>query len=129
MVYKVKKKVDTGFGKPIWSIEDYKKSKGRKTYDVIINGEQVLNFETKEDSEAWIEKSRKAEYGWFKQPNPDVEIKERISKPYKLGEMWRDDLDYTGMIKTGAKADRSWSDGDLNKLLCQTLIQLKECTA
>jgi len=116
MAYKIKRKVDTGFGKPIWSIKDYKKARGRKTYDVIINGEKVLNFETVKEAESWIEDSKKKQYGWFKQPNPDVKIKERISKPYKLGENWRDDFDYTGMIRTGTKADRSWSDEDLNKL-------------
>jgi hypothetical protein len=115
MVYKIKNKIDTGFGKPIWSIKDYKKARERKTYDVYLNGEPNLNFETKEEAEFWIKKAKEENY-FSMANNPKVEIKERISKPYKLGEGWREDFDYTGMIKTGAKADRSWSDEDLNKL-------------
>lgn len=114
MAYKIKKKVDTGFGKPIWSIKDYKKSKGRKTYDVYVNGENPLNFDTKEDAESWIKKSKEKNY--LGMANAKIEIKERNSNPYKLGENWRDDFDYTGMIKKGSTVDKTWSEKDLNKL-------------
>jgi hypothetical protein len=114
MSYKIKRKYVSDYPKGIWSIKDYKKSRGRKTYDVYLNDEEHLNFENKKDAESWIEESKEKNFMGIR--NAKIEIKERSSKPYKLGEMWRDDFDYTGMIKTGSKADSSWSVEDLDKL-------------
>lgn len=90
--------------------------RGRITYDVFINKQKVLNFETKKDAELWIEESKRKQYGWFKEGKPNVVIRQRVSQPYKLGEMWRDDFDYIGMVKTGSEAKTNLGIQKLNKL-------------
>jgi hypothetical protein len=39
-----------------------------------------------------------------------------MRRKYKLGDMWRDDFDYDGMIEMGLKTNSSWSISDLQKL-------------
>ena len=39
-----------------------------------------------------------------------------MKRKYKLGDMWRDDFDYDGMIEMGLKTNSSWSISDLQKL-------------
>lgn len=80
----------------------------RKTYDVLVSGHS-LNFETKEGAERWCKESTKF-------AGCRMEIVPRMSKDYSLGEMWRDDFDYEGMVRMGAKADTGWGIKSLQKL-------------
>ena len=39
-----------------------------------------------------------------------------VKRPYKLGDMWRTDFDYEGMLKQGLKSKTSWGEAKLQKL-------------
>lgn len=91
-----------------------KKQPYRTTYDLFLKGEKMLNFDTKEDAEEWLEKARKE--GRADVVGVSVEIKPRKSRMFQMGDMWRDDFDYEGMIKTGTEADISWGTEKLRTL-------------
>lgn len=80
--------------------------KTRTTYDIVAgNGGFVRNLETKKDANKFIEESIKI--GAIKSKS-DYKIVPRQSEPYKLGELWRDDFDYKGMLRLGLKANVDW---------------------
>ena len=94
-----------------------KQSKKRKTYDLYVENRKFLNFESKKDAEKFVEERSKLPVGQsFHLDKNDVQIKEKKSNPYVIGEMWRDDFDYEGMVKIGSEADTSWGVKKLNKL-------------
>ncbi len=58
-------------------------------------------------------------------PKKPIKAKAKIELPsfndpserkYKLGDRWRNDFDYDGMLKMGLKANVSWGDKKLEKL-------------
>ena len=86
----------------------------RITYEVVNDiGEHILNFETRKEAENWIEEASKK--GFIKDVSK-IKIVSKQSKPYKLGEKWRPDFDYLGMLATGTKADVNWGIEKLEKL-------------
>lgn len=128
MAYKIKSKKSYtsgelfGAGVPsdIKDIFTEKKAKKiheqRFTYDVYFGEDKSpMNFDSKESALEWIERGKKEKF-YAVENSKQILIVPRKSEPYKLGEMWRDDFDYTGMIRMGSKADKSWNDKDLNKL-------------
>lgn len=93
------------------------KGKERTTYDLYINDDSPSNFETKKDAELWVQTARKEHFGYFRNTNKaNIEIREKKSKPYVLGEHWREDFDYEGMINTGISVNNTWSIKELEAL-------------
>lgn len=78
----------------------------RTTYDLYLKGKRFLNFDTEEAAEAWLKEART--WPTYRGRLTNIEIKPRISRGFELADMWRDDFDYEGMIRMGARADVSW---------------------
>ena len=57
-----------------------------------------------------IEKDKKGEDVWAKG------LTENQTKPYELGDMWSNDFDYVGMLKTGSEATYEMGLENLQKL-------------
>jgi hypothetical protein len=107
--YKYKREKHNPFPAGNWGVD-----KGhRTTYELYVGGEPFLNFETEKDAKAWLK--------YAKQKRPEAknwvtEIKPKVSRNFKIGDMWRDDFDYTGMIRAGSEAQTSWGVKKLDKL-------------
>jgi len=86
----------------------------RTTYDLYLKGNRFLNFDTEEAAKEWLKEART--WPTYHGRLTNIEIKPRVSRGYGLGDMWRDDFDYEGMIRMGAKADVSWRAEKLRKL-------------
>lgn len=87
----------------------------RTTYDIIYipNGKLIMNLNTKAEARNFLNLSVKT--GFI----PDAskcKIVSRRSKPFKLGDKWRVDFDYIGMLKVGLRAELSWGANKLEKL-------------
>ena len=82
----------------------------RKTYDLVIDGDIMFNYETRSDAEYYAKEFRS------RPEVKSVNIKETESENYRLGDKYRTDFDYKGMLQTGTKADQKWSRSDLEKL-------------
>ena len=101
----------------IVSHENKKYSESRITYQIYDNKKPLMNFETKKDAEAFVEERTKLpKHSPFALNKDEVEIRKKESVSYKLGERWRGDFDYSGMVKKGSEAESSWGLKDLNKL-------------
>jgi len=88
----------------------------RFIYDIYFGEDKSpMNFETKEGALKWIERAKKEGFAVMG-TKPQILIVPRKSTSYKLGEMWRDDFDYIGMVKTGSKVNSSWTTEKLEKL-------------
>jgi hypothetical protein len=87
----------------------------RTTYDVLDpSGTPVLNFDSKQAGLDWIKESYNK---GFQGQNPkEWKVVARQSKDYVLGDKYRSDFDYEGMVKMGAKAKVSWGVDKLQKL-------------
>jgi hypothetical protein len=88
----------------------------RITFDLIVDNQKMLNFDTRKSAEKWLEWARENKHFMFEKGEPKIDIKPRFSKTYQLGEMWRDDFDYEGMIKAGKEARIEWGVEKLQKL-------------
>jgi len=84
----------------------------RTTYDLFVKGDKYLNFDTEKGAREWLKEAR-AE---GRLVGVDVDVRPRKSREYRIGEMWRDDFDYEGMVKAGSKADITWGPKTLRKL-------------
>lgn len=84
----------------------------RTTYDLFVKGDKYLNFDTEKGAREWL-KGARAE---GRLVSVDVDVRPRKSREYRIGEMWRDDFDYEGMVKAGSKADITWGPKTLRKL-------------
>lgn len=86
----------------------------RTTYDLYVAGNKLLNFDTREAAEEWLKEART--WPTYRGKLTNVEIKPRTSGGYQLGDMWRDDFDYEGMIRMGTNTDVEWGAEKLRKL-------------
>jgi hypothetical protein len=83
----------------------------RTTYELLVNDNPFLNFETKKDAEEFLKERKKTQLKGAK-----TKIKTKKSRNYRLGDMWRSDFDYEGMVKKGTMAKVSWGKNKLQKL-------------
>jgi len=73
----------------------------RTTYEVFVNGEELINFDSKADAEAWVREVSPSHRDFI---GAKVEVRPVKSRNYQLGDMYRHDFDYVGMLKAGAVA-------------------------
>jgi hypothetical protein len=96
-------------------IIEYKLNKG-VLYEVLDGEEYEISrgVKSKEEAVSYLKKLAKeegdsAKMKYFAEGGS-------VKRPYKLGDRWRDDFDYEGMLKQGLKSNVSWGEAKLKKL-------------
>lgn len=89
---------------------DIKKPGKHKMYKVTIDGDLDFYYQSKKEADIEAKLFRERE------DVKKVVVSETYSRNYKLGDKYKEDFDYKGMLKAGMSANSYWSDEDLTKL-------------